>query len=116
MTLQTLATIYLDNQRVGLMGDPRPSISKIVVAGGKRPELVQVYHARFPGEAHGTPVGFEQTIDRLADPTVPVYLTCVGQANPFAPGQRPLSVFRRERGAIRRTRLGASRDSGAALA
>src|ERR1041385_7428971 len=31
-----LATVYLDEEAVGLMGDPRPKVSKIVAAGGKR--------------------------------------------------------------------------------
>ncbi len=78
--LPTLATVYLDNEPVGLMGDPRPRVSKIVVAGGKRPELVQVLRARSANDPGGQPVGLEEVIDRTAEPTVAVYLTCVSRA------------------------------------
>lgn len=77
MKIPTLATVYLDNEPVGLMGDPRPRVSKIVVAGGKQPGLVQVLRSGSPGDSHGKPVGLEDIIDRTVEPTVPIYLTCV---------------------------------------
>jgi len=79
MKMPTLATVYLDNEPVGLMGDPRPLVSKIVVAGGKRPEAVQVLRTRSPDDAGGRPLALDETIDRTAEPTIPIYLVCVAR-------------------------------------
>lgn len=75
MKTPALATIYLDNQPVGLMGDPLPRVSKVVAAGGKRPESVQVLRALSATDLRGKPVRLEDVIDRTADPTRPIYLT-----------------------------------------
>lgn len=74
MKTPALATIYLDNEAVGLMGDPKPRVSK-VVAGGKKPEAVRVLRAASPDDTRGKPVQLEDTIDRTAEPTKPIYLT-----------------------------------------
>ncbi|MEA3136083.1 MAG: hypothetical protein QOC71_364 [Thermoplasmata archaeon] len=76
MRTPALATVYLDNERVGLMGDPMPRVSKIVAASGKRPEGVQVLRALSASDLRGKPVRLEDTIDRTAEPTKPIYLTC----------------------------------------
>ena len=70
-----LSTVYLDNQRIGLMGDPRPVVAKIVAAGGRAPHAVQVLRSRSPDSA-GTPVQLDDVIDRTAEPTKAIYLTC----------------------------------------
>lgn len=75
--MPTLATVYLDKEPVGLMGDPMPLVSKIVVAGGKRPDAVQVLRGRFADDERGRPLRLDETIDRTAEPTVPIYLVCV---------------------------------------
>ena len=79
MKMPTLATVFLDNEPVGLMGDPRPLVSKIVVAAGKRPDSVDVLRASSAGVDGGRPVRLDETIDRTADPTVPIYLMCVAK-------------------------------------
>ncbi len=80
--IPTLATVYLDNEPVGLMGDPKPQVAKIVVAAGRRPEMVQVLRARSANDKGGQPLGLEEIIDRTMEPTVPVYLTCVPKLQP----------------------------------
>lgn len=71
----TLSTVYLDNQRIGLMGDPRPPVAKIVAAAGQAPDAVHVLRSRSPDSA-GTPVRLDDVVDRTADPTKAIYLTC----------------------------------------
>lgn len=75
MKTSTLSTVYLDRQRVGLMGDPKPMVAKVVIAGGRLPAEVQVERSQSPDVA-GTPVDLEEIIDRTADPAKPIYLTC----------------------------------------
>jgi hypothetical protein len=79
MKTPTLATVYLDNEPVTLMGDPRPPVSKIVVAGGLRPEAVHVLRGRSAHDAHGHPVALGEIIDRTKEPTTPIYLRCVAK-------------------------------------
>lgn len=74
MKTPALATVYLDNASVGLMGDPRPTVSKIVVAGGKQPERVRVVRTPTSADQKGKPVGMEDIIDRTVAPTEPIYL------------------------------------------
>lgn len=74
MKTPALATVYLDNASVGLMGDPRPQVSKIVAAGGKQPGRVQVVRTRSPTDQKGTALRMEDVIDRTAEPTQPIYL------------------------------------------
>lgn len=76
MKTPALATVYLDNANVGLMGDPRPRVSKILAAGGKQPGTVQVVRAYSANDPKGEPVGMEDIIDRTADPARPIYLRC----------------------------------------
>lgn len=75
MKTPALATVYLDEEAIGLMGDPRPKVSKIVAASGKRPESVQVLRGLSATDLRGTPVRLDDTIDRTAEPTKPIYLT-----------------------------------------
>jgi hypothetical protein len=75
MKTPALATVYLDNEVVGLMGDPRPLVAKVVVAAGKDPRSVRVLRAASPGDRAGTPVHLEDVIDRAAEPAKPIYLT-----------------------------------------
>ena len=70
-----LATVYLDEEAVGLMGDPRPKVSKIVAAGGKRPESVQVLRGLSATDLRGKPLRLDDTIDRTVEPARPIYLT-----------------------------------------
>ncbi len=77
MRTPALATVYLDNSPVGLMGDPAPRVSKVVAASGKHPDSVLVWRARSADDVRGKPVRLEDTIDRTAEPTIPIYLTSV---------------------------------------
>lgn len=82
MKTPALATIYLDDERVGLMGDPMPRVSKIVAAVGKRPDSVHVLRVQSAHDLRGQPVRLDDVIDRTAEPTRPIYLT----SKPKAPG------------------------------
>jgi hypothetical protein len=75
MKTPALATVYLDNEAVGLMGDPRPLVAKVVAAAGKDPLAVRVLRGASPDDRAGTPVFLEDVIDRTAEPTKPIYLT-----------------------------------------
>jgi hypothetical protein len=72
-TPAALSTVYLDHERIGLMGDPRPFVAKIVAAAGRSLD-VRVVRTRAPGDVHGTPLQLDDIIDRTADPAKPVYL------------------------------------------
>lgn len=76
MKTPSLATVYLDNEVVSLMGDPRPTVGKVVAASGKRPESVQVLRAMSATDLRGKPVPLEETLDRTTEPTQAIYLTC----------------------------------------
>lgn len=69
-----LAPVYVDDERVRLQGDPRPSISKIVEAAGKRGG--RVLHLRSQGEREGETMPPNQVIDRSRTKE-PIYLRCV---------------------------------------
>jgi hypothetical protein len=75
MKTPALATVYLDDEAVGLMGDPRPLVAKVVAAAGKDPLSVRVLRAASPDDRAGTPVYLEDVIDRTAEPAKPIYLT-----------------------------------------
>ena len=90
MRTPALATIYLDNEAVGLMGDPMPRVSKIVAAGGKRPDSVQVLRGQSATDARSKPVQLDDVIDRTAEPTRPIYLT----SRPKVPPHKPTGTAR----------------------
>lgn len=73
MKTPALSTVYLDHERIGLMGDPRPFVAKIVAAAG-RPIDVQVMRTRAPDDMRGVPLQLDDIIDRTADPAKPIYL------------------------------------------
>jgi hypothetical protein len=72
----TLAPVYLDNQPVSLMGDPRPHVAKVVAAMGKHPERFDVRRLDSPTDS-GNVVDLEDVIDRTTEPTKAIYLTTV---------------------------------------
>lgn len=76
-----LSTVYFDKQRIGLMGDPRPAVAKVVAAAGHSPEAVQVVRSRSPDSA-GTPVRLDDVVDRTADPTKAIYLSAKPKVAP----------------------------------
>lgn len=70
-----LSPVYLDNAPVTLLGDEtRPSLSRVVQAGGKSPDLVDVQLLKTSSDPEGQVLGQEETIDRTAAPTTPIYL------------------------------------------
>lgn len=89
MKTPALATIYLDQARIDLMGDPRPHVFKVVIAAGKDPETLQVLRAAVPNDAHAVPVHAEEILDRTADPAQPIYLTSRPLAGNSPRGTRP---------------------------
>lgn len=80
MRKERLSKVYLDDYPITLMGDEAtPPLSRIVRAGGKRPDDVDVLFLRSPSDAKGRPVGPEEVIDRAAEPTRPIYLRTVAR-------------------------------------
>lgn len=87
--ISALSTVYLDSRRIGLMGDPRPAVAKIIAVGGRVPADVRVVRSTSP-DGTGTPVHLEDIVDRTADPTAAIYLTCVPRGERDAtPGAAP---------------------------
>lgn len=76
MKTTTLSTIYLDNKPVGLMGDPFPPVAKVLAAGGRAPDGVRVERSLSAVASRGIPVRLDDILDRTADPTKAIYLTC----------------------------------------
>ncbi len=68
-----LADVYLDGKRVHLMGDPAPSVSKILAACGQ-PAGIQVLKGRHAADRSGKPLRPDDLVDRRAEPN-PIYLT-----------------------------------------
>ncbi|HUR62226.1 MAG TPA: hypothetical protein VM286_07690 [Candidatus Thermoplasmatota archaeon] len=102
MTPPTLAPIYLDNQPVSLLGDPRPQVAKVVAAMGKHPERFDVRRLDSPAGS-GLLVDLEDILDRTAEPTKPIYLTTIeketgledpgeGAAEVAGPGTAPSTL------------------------
>jgi hypothetical protein len=89
MKTPALATVYLDNANVGLMGDPRPRVSKIVAASGRHPSTVRVIRTQSSSDQKGTPVSMEDIIDRTAEPTRPIYLLSRPNAVPIEVPEKP---------------------------
>src|SRR5687767_9281867 len=82
---EKLSVVYLDNQPIGLMEDPRPIVAKVVVASGKVPEDVRVLRGASPGDMEGTYVRSDDVIDRTTDPETPIYLISVPRELPWPP-------------------------------
>jgi hypothetical protein len=72
-----LAPVYLDNQPVSLMGDPRPRVAKVVAASGRPAGSYDVVLLEDEADRSGVLVGLEDVLDRTQEPTRPIYLTCV---------------------------------------
>ena len=87
METRKLAPIYLDNQPVGLQGDPKPQVSKIITASGKRPESVEVRRLMSQADTQGKTMKPDEVIDRTASSTTPIYLkSAPKQGKPTNPG------------------------------
>ena len=69
-----LAAVYFDNQRVSLKGDPKPLVSKIVVAAGKSVD-VKVLRGQAAQDTRGTPLAPTDVVDRTEAPTKAIWLT-----------------------------------------
>ena len=70
--------VYLDDYPVTLMGDESaPPLSRIVRAGGKRPDYVDVELLASPSDKKGRIVELDEIIDRAAEPTRPIYLRTI---------------------------------------
>jgi hypothetical protein len=101
MKTPTLAPVYLDNEPVSLMGDPRPQVSKVIAATGKHPEKFDVMLLHSENDTEGKRLGLDEVIDRTEEPTKAIYLTCVekdqleaGSAEGAEPASSSFSVLR----------------------
>jgi hypothetical protein len=74
MKTSTLSPIYLDDNLIHLMGDPRPLVAKIVAFSGKPPAEFGVRCLASKSDGRGKPLHPEEVIDRTAHPTQPIYL------------------------------------------
>jgi hypothetical protein len=73
-----LSRVYFNGQPVTLMGDEAaPPLSRIIRAGGKAPQDIDVLYLTSPADPVGHIVGAEEIIDRMAEPTRPIYLRSV---------------------------------------
>jgi hypothetical protein len=73
-----LSRVYLDDVPITLMGDEAtPELSRIIRAGGKRPDRVDVVYLTSPADRKGRLVHSDEVIDRAAEPTRPIYLRTV---------------------------------------
>lgn len=80
MRKERLSKVYLDDYPITLMGDEAtPPLSRIVRAGGKRPDDVDVVFLTSPSDRRGRPVDPDEVIDRAAEPTRPIYLRTVAR-------------------------------------
>jgi hypothetical protein len=77
MKTPTLAPVYLDNEPVSLMGDPKPQVSKVVAATGKRPEKFDIKLLTSESDTQGETVALDYVIDRTEEPAKAIYLTAV---------------------------------------
>ena len=77
---ERLSKVYLDDYPITLMGDEAtPPLSRIVRAGGKRPDDVDVVFLTSPSDGQGRPVEADEIIDRAAEPTRPIYLRTIAR-------------------------------------
>ena len=75
---ERLSRVYLDDYPVTLMGDEAaPPLSRIVRAGGKRPDYVDVVLLASPSDMEGRSIDLKEIIDRAAEPTRPIYLRTI---------------------------------------
>ncbi|MHB1261109.1 MAG: hypothetical protein ACYC2H_05275 [Thermoplasmatota archaeon] len=75
MMKERLSRIFLDGYPITLMGDEAvPPLSRIVRAGGKHPDRVDVLYLTSPSDLKGRPVAPDELIDRTVEPTRPIYL------------------------------------------
>jgi hypothetical protein len=87
---ENLSRVYLDDYPITLMGDEAaPPLSRIIRAGGKKPDRVDVVYLTSPADRKGLPVDPETIIDRTAEPTRPIYLRTLPKAKQVLTADRP---------------------------
>lgn len=98
---EPLSRVYLDDYPITLMGDEStPPLSRIIRAGGKWPDRVDVVYLTSPADKRGRRVDAEEIIDRTAEPTRPIYLRTVPKPvspeveKPVATADRPAPLTR----------------------
>lgn len=75
---ERLSRVFLDGYPITLMGDEAvPPLWRIVRAGGKHPDRVDVLYLTSPNDLRGRPVSGEELIDRTVEPARPIYLRSV---------------------------------------
>jgi hypothetical protein len=93
-----LSKVYLDDSPVALpLDEAAPPLSRIVQAGGQRPDAIDVVLLASPSDKKGRLVEFDEVIDRAAEPTRPIYLRTVPHdvkpiyaVGPARPNQDPV--------------------------
>lgn len=75
MQNQNLKPVYLDNEKVSLMGDPKPQVSKVITASGKIPKNFEVKLLASETDTVGKAVQMDFTLDRTGESTQPIWLT-----------------------------------------
>lgn len=87
-----LSKIYFDDRPVQLLGDEsRPRLERIVHAGGKSPEAVDVLVLAARKDKTGHLLRAGEVIDRTVEPAKPIYLRSVPKVpHPGVPMGAPL--------------------------
>ncbi len=80
MNRRTLARVYLDNEPVALMADPKPQLAKILAAAGRAGDAVHVLRLRSPHDADGRRLRLGGVLDRTEAAHVPIYLRSVSES------------------------------------
>lgn len=85
---EKLAPIMVNNERVRVGGDPKPTVAKIVEFCGKQPDLVEVFRLHTPQDAEGKRLTLEEYIDRAAEPN-PIWLKLMEHTGGAGTGGMP---------------------------
>jgi len=75
MKTPTLSPVYVDDEPVSLMGDPRPSIAKIIAATGRDPKAHKLHESGDGPDLHGPALDPNLVVDRLEDPKRALYFS-----------------------------------------
>ena len=75
------ARIFVNDVPVNLLGDEaRPRLSRVLQASGLKPAEVEVHRLRSSSDPTGPLVAADEILDRLSDPTTPIYLWSTAKA------------------------------------
>ncbi|MEA3189863.1 MAG: hypothetical protein QOD77_445 [Thermoplasmata archaeon] len=101
-----LPPVFLDGQRVFLQGDPCPPVAKILEAGGKSSDQVEVVRVKGQSDSRVLPLRLWDTIDRTRESSEGVHLKSVPKPSGNVPLHERSSML------MRAPTFGADYDDG----